>query len=62
MRVVQLAYEIASPFFYQNSKNESLTNRGCLYWFMLIPLLFMFRRIIIIHAKVVFVVLVVFLF
>ena len=54
MRVVQLAYEIASPLFYQNSKNESLTNIGCLYWFMLIPLPFMFRRIIII--KVVFVV------
>lgn len=25
MRVVQLAYESASPLFYQNSKNESLT-------------------------------------
>lgn len=35
MRVVQLAYESASPLFYQNSKNESLTNIGCLYWFML---------------------------
>ena len=34
MRVVQLAYEIASPLFYQNSKHESLPNIGCLYWFM----------------------------